>query len=251
MKIEIQSFGAGVQSVALAILNATGRVTPRADLAVFCDPGSEEVETYRLLPIYAEWLGQYDYPLATVKAREGDLAEYLGTRSIPIPIYRANEHGDAMGHRQCTNKWKIQPLYRAARALGADHLVCQLGISLDEYHRMKPAKVQWVENRWPLIELRLSRRDCLTIISEADLPIPPKSACTFCPYQSTSRWQWRAIERPEEFEQVAQLEDVIRAREPNVYLSRHLRPLRTVVSGAQMTLDDALDGEECTGVCFT
>ena len=249
--LEVQSFGGGVQSVALAILNATGRVTPRADLAIFADPGSEEAETYRLLPVYREWMAAHEYELVTVKSHCGPLLDYVLERSTVIPIHSKT----MIGHRQCTNKWKLTPIKRYARAQGATKLTQQLGISTDEYQRVKPARDQWVTNRWPLIELGLSRRDCISIIEAEGLPVPPKSACWFCPFQQTSRWQWRAIERPEEFEAAAQLEDVLNQRqrwkgkEP-VYLSSRCQPLRTVVSGDQLTLDDALEGQECQGVCF-
>ena len=49
--IQAQSYGGGVQSVALAILNATGRVDDPARFAIFADPGSEEPGTYQHLEI--------------------------------------------------------------------------------------------------------------------------------------------------------------------------------------------------------
>jgi hypothetical protein len=246
--IEVQSFGAGVQSVALAILNATGRVTPRADLAIFADPGSEEAETYRLLPIYAEWMAAHGYELVTVRSRRGPMVDYLA-KSTVIPVFRGSD--GAPGRRQCTGDWKIAPVNQETRRRFAvkrgGTWITQLGISIDEVIRAKvdPTK------RYPLIELGLSRADCRSIIEAEGLPVPPKSACWFCPFQSRNRWQWRAIERPAEFEAACRLEeDVIRKREPNVYLTRWLQPLRTVVSGDQLTLDDAMDGQECEGVCF-
>ena len=248
---QVQSFGGGVQSAALAILNATGRVTPRADLAIFADPGSEEQGTYDLLPVYRDWLAARGYELVTVTATEGPLLRYLETRSTVIPIHSPT----MLGHRQCTNKWKLSPIKRYARAQGCTALTQQLGISVDEFYRVKPARDKWITNRWPLVELHLTRADCRAIIEAEGLPVPPKSACWFCPFQQTSRWQWRAIERPEEFERAAQLEDRLNERQqrkgkPSVYLSRRCQPLRTVVSGDQMTLDDAMDGAECEGVCF-
>jgi 3'-phosphoadenosine 5'-phosphosulfate sulfotransferase (PAPS reductase)/FAD synthetase len=251
-RYEVQSFGGGVQSVALAILNVTGRVTPRADLAIFADPGSEEEETYRLLPVYLDWLAARGYPLVTVTATEGPLLDYLQTRSTVIPIHSPT----MLGHRQCTNKWKLSPIKRYVRAQGATMLIQQLGISLDEFYRVKPARDKWITNRWPLVELGLTRADCRAIIEAEGLPVPPKSACWFCPFQNTSRWQWRAINQPDQFEAACALEDTLNERQarkgkPHVYLSGQCRSLRTVVSGAQMTLDDAMEDGYCDGgVCF-
>jgi len=244
----VQSFGGGVQSVALAILNATGRVTPRADLAIFADPGSEEQGTYDLLPVYRDWLAARGYELVTVAHPKMPLVDYITQRSTVIPVFRGSD--GAPGRRQCTSRWKIDLVEREIRRRinkRGSKWITQLGISIDEIIRARvdPTK------RYPLIELGLTRADCRAIIEAEGLPVPPKSACWFCPFQSRNRWQWRAIERPEEFERACRLEeDVIRKREPNVYLTRYLQPLRTVVSGDQMTLDDAMDGQECEGVCF-
>ena len=249
----VQSFGAGVQSVALAVLNATGRVQPRADLAVFADPGSEEQETYRLLPVYEAWLAEQRYPLITVRSQRGRLRDYVWHRSTVIPAYAASS--GAPGRRQCTVDWKIMPIRRYARLLGAKVLTVQLGISFDEWHRMRDSGARWVTNCYPLVDMQLSREDCRRIIREVGLPEPPKSHCVFCPYQSLASWQRRAIECPDEFEQCAQLEDRINERQRErgrtaLYLSRTLRPLRQVCSGDQLTLDQVLLDECEGGYCF-
>ena len=36
-----------------------------------------------------------------------------------------------------------------------------LGISTDEAIRMKPSRDRWIQNRYPLIEAGMSRRDCM------------------------------------------------------------------------------------------
>jgi hypothetical protein len=47
-------------------------------------------------------------------------------------------------------------------------------------------------------------------VREAGLPVPRKSACTFCPYGSRGDWQTLARERPETFARIVELE----ARKP-------------------------------------
>lgn len=241
-----------MQSVALAILNATDRIANPTKLGIFADPGSEEAGTYDLYPQYREWLAKRGYELITVRLNGPTLREWIEEKSTPIPVFRAPDR--VMGHRQCTSQWKIAPITREVHRRGHKHHTLQLGISIDEYYRVKPNRDKRIENRYPLIELSLTRGDCRRIIEDVGLPVPPKSSCWFCPLQSLSRWQWRAIERPVEFEEAAMLEDVIRARNDRVYLSPKLQPLRNLVSGSQLTLDSALgeglDGEECSGFCF-
>ena len=63
-------------------------------------------------------------------------------------------------------------------------MVAYLGISLDEARRMRDSDVKYMENRWPLVERYITRQMCINWLIEHDIPVPPKSACSFCPYQS-------------------------------------------------------------------
>ena len=71
-----------------------------------------------------------------------------------------------------------------------------MGISLDEIRRMKPSRLPYIENIFPLIDLRMRRRDCFLWMESHGYPIPPRSACTFCPYHS--RKEWRNIKSNQE-----------------------------------------------------
>ena len=84
--------------------------------------------------------------------------------------------------RQCTTEFKINPIRKALRKYKP--VIQWIGISLDEAHRMKPSRDDWIENRWPLIDLRMKRHDCLRWMQEKGYPQPPRSACVFCPYMS-------------------------------------------------------------------
>jgi hypothetical protein len=75
-----------------------------------------------------------------------------------------------------------------------------VGISLDEFQRMKPSGLKWIENRWPLIEQRITRNDCLAWFAER---YPgrrlAKSACVFCPYKRDRDWAEMRDNDPESF----------------------------------------------------
>jgi len=247
--MQIISYGGGVQTTALAILNATGKVQPRASHAVFADTGAELDGTYRNIEVMFEWLRPRGLELVVVKHPEMGLEEWLREKSTAIPV----RYKGGIGTRQCTNNWKIEPVQRWLREQGAETATVQLGISMDEYHRMKPSRAKWVTNRFPLIDLELSRQDCVSIIRETGLPVPPPSACYFCPYHRTSTWQHLAVFDPNAFEKAADLEKMLNERDENkeVYLSSRLRPLRKAFSSHQLPLpgmDEA--GDECGGYCF-
>jgi len=75
-----------------------------------------------------------------------------------------------MIRRQCTKDYKIVPIRPKVRELvglagrrSPDMPIVEqwIGISLDEAIRMKPSCDDWQVDRWPLIEQRLWRQDCL------------------------------------------------------------------------------------------
>lgn len=130
-----------------------------------------------------------------------------------------------------------------------------LGISMDEFQRMRTdSGVPHQVLEYPLIDLRLSRQDCMNIIERADLPVPPKSSCYFCPFHSMTEWRRLKEHEPELFEKSARLEETINQRRAElgrdpVWLTRALIPLEQAVAGTQHTLDfdDACE----SGFCMT
>ncbi len=62
-------------------------------------------------------------------------------------------------------------------------------------------------NRFPLMEWGLCRCRCEQIARDSGYPVPRKSACIFCPYGAKGDWQVLAVELPEMFDLIAQLEE--------------------------------------------
>jgi hypothetical protein len=75
--------------------------------------------------------------------------------------------------------------------------------------KSKPGQARRV-NRFPLIEWGLCRCRCEALVRDLGLPVPRKSACVFCPYGSRGDWQRFAVDMPEDFARVVELE----ARKP-------------------------------------
>lgn len=251
--LEIISFGGGVQTVALAILTVQGRIHPPAEAAVFADTQGEHPATYAYLDMFQPWIEERGLPLIRVTA--GSLLNFcLEKRFIPVTYGSAN----GAGRRQCTDKYKIRPIRRWLRKqVGRrGRAIVQLGISMDESERLHDSGLKWVQNRYPLIELRMTRKDCLRIIRQAGLPDPPKSACFFCPLQNRHRWAMLASERPDLFEIACRMEELACRRRQEIgkspiYLTGAGRPLRQLFSSDQLLLfPDPYESEECSGYCF-
>lgn len=268
--LRIFSFGGGVQSVAVMVLQAMGRLTPY-DHFVFANVGedSEHPATLDYLrAVVQPYAAAHSLSLVEVsKTTRGEPESLLAhmqrlERDIPIPVWMA---GGAPGHRKCTTVFKIAVVDRWIRAQGVSRAVVGLGISTDEYQRMRDT--DWHDNEggykygyskkreYPLIEARLSRNDALNIIAAEGLPTPPRSACWFCPFTSRSRWIERKRTEPELFERAVALEAMLNKRRETLgrdqaYLHVDLRPLAEAVPD-QLPLFPDEDGSECdSGYCF-
>lgn len=176
-------------------------------------------------------------------------------RTIPIPAFLLS---GAPGNRQCTRDFKALVVARWCRERGAtvqQPAVLGLGISTDEFGRARTtSRIPYQALEYPLLTLRLSRLDCQRLIAEAGLPIPPKSACWFCPFHRLRDWRRMKHDTPDLFDRAVAVDDLLRDRRRRlgkdaVFLSSKLRPLDEVIAGDQLTLDDAL--ETCdSGYCF-
>jgi hypothetical protein len=256
------SLGAGVQSSTLALMIAHGEVES-VDAAIFADTGWEPRKVYEWL----DWLeSRLPYPIYRVfngNLRQAIVNKALhGTRTAAVPFHMLTPKGDhSMGRRQCTFEHKITPIKRETRRLlglvpkqRAKGVLCQtfIGISTDEAMRMKPSADAWNVNRWPLIELGMSRWDCLQWMKRNGYPLPPKSSCIGCPYHNDE--EWRAIKAdPEAWADAVEIDKLIRnesGMKNQQFLHRSCVPLdeadlSTAADHGQIDLFN----NECEGMC--
>lgn len=254
--IRVLSLGAGVQSSTLALMIARGDL-PMVDCAIFADTGWEPKAVYDWL----DWLeAQLPFPVHRVSA--GNLRDdLLAKASTPervasVPWFLLSPRGKpGMGRRQCTAEYKLRPLQRKVVDLlggkrprgGCEMLI---GISRDESWRMKPSRVQYITNTFPLIGKEMSRNDCLAYMAERQYPTPPKSSCIGCPFHSDE--QWRAL-APDEFADAVEVDRAIRnqpAFRSQQFMHRSLKPLDQVdFSTAEERGQLNLFINECEGMC--
>ncbi|RMI46769.1 hypothetical protein EBN88_00535 [Streptomyces triticirhizae] len=215
--------GAGVQSTALLLLAARGRLDS-LDGAIFADTKWEPETVYRHLDRLEREVAQpAGIPIHRVSA--GDIrADALNPkkRFASMPLHILNPDGKpGMMRRQCTSEYKIKPIKRQVRhLLGFPHPtrvpkgICVeqwIGISIDEFHRAKDSDVRYITNRHPLIDLGWTRDDCLTYLRELGFESTPKSACLGCPYHGNAQWRKIRDESPQEWEDVVAFDTAIRS----------------------------------------
>lgn len=188
-EITYLNWGLGVQSTALIMMIIHGDIDCDVDVVIHADTGYERsgsLETKREVLKYIRSAGiefaEVRSPLA------GDCVNIL-------PFYVKPK---GMLNRQCTRELKIRPINRQVRKLlgmpekgrpgrgfAAEALI---GISLDEWKRMKTNSASFITNRYPLVENKIDRRACISYLKECGVCVPVKSACVVCPFRSDDTW---------------------------------------------------------------
>ncbi|MEM8488288.1 MAG: hypothetical protein AAF564_22255 [Bacteroidota bacterium] len=271
--LEIISLGAGVQSTTMALMAAHGELTPMPDCAIFADTGAEPDYVYQTVadleellpfPVYRVMKGEglKSAILASTEAK-GD-GSYKG-RFAGAPFYTTSQTDLGMGmlRRQCTREFKIEPITKKVRELAGlkprqrakpGQIVARqwIGISWDERQRMKEPRERWLQHRWPLIEKHMTRGHCLEWMQAHNLPLPQKSACTFCPYRTNAEWREMKADHPEAWQDAvavdAAIRNGVRGTKEQLYVHQSMAPLD------QTDLTDASAGQisfldECEGMC--
>ena len=171
--MKILSYGAGVNSTAILILYAQGKL--KVDAVVFADTGAEHPETYAFIDTYIKPLcAKLDLPFHVVSG--GNLYEdYWQKRIIPFRQFRS-----------CTDRYKIRPLKKFVEKTYGSDFTFILGIDFGEKNRA--TRYQGINFEFPLIDLHIDREGCKQMIREYGLPIPIKSGCFFCPFTTKTGW---------------------------------------------------------------
>ena len=209
------SWGCGVQSTAMVVMSVLGDLEP-VDMIITADPGWERKATYEARGFYMGWLQEHGVKVEIIYS--SNIREQGNKNSISMPFWTAS--GGPL-RRQCTGSFKIRPIKRRLRELigyddrkaphpPRDSIEMWLGISLDEFTRMNQSTVKFIKNRYPLIEKRISRNECIEYLEDHSLPVPVKSACIGCPYRSASEWLEMKISSPQEFDDAVDFDNASR-----------------------------------------
>jgi len=261
-KLRILSLGAGVQSSTMALMADKGDFGIKPDAAIFADTGWEPEPVIKHLK-YLRTILSYPVHIVQKSNIRSDILAALapgGNQFASAPFYTLNEQGKkGMGRRQCTREYKITPIAKKIRELcglrprqkfpKTEYIEVWVGISTDEIMRMKPSRFWWQKNRFPLIEKRISRQDCLDWYEGKGYKKPVKSACIGCPFHDDRFWIDMKANRPNEFQNAVDFDKEMRAHNPKVknFVHRSCVPLDQVKFKGEDQID--LFNQECEGMC--
>lgn len=266
--MKVISLGWGIQSFTLAAMVALGELEP-IEAAIHADTTHERKLTYEFAERWTPWLEDRGVKVVTVTSGVHDkwmTSPRLVKHGTP-PLFtfdKEKEHDSNKGrgilNRSCTHRWKITPQRRWLQSNRNKRPVEQwFGISLDEFKRMKDSDVKYIIHRWPLIEKRMTRADCVTWLNKAGIEVPPRSSCVFCPFHSIA--EWRDVQSvPKDWMKALSADEAVRnARQPyTLYIHKNYIPLQEwankeaekEANDTQLSLfDNSLWDNECAGVC--
>ena len=264
--LNVISLGAGVQSSTMALMAVHGEITPMPDCAIFADTQSEPAAVYEWLdwlewylpfPVYRVTRGNLGEAACLLRTAEGSGNTYA---SFAVPAYLHDGEKTGLMMRQCTSAFKIEPIQKklgdlVGRDRGSVRVSQWIGISLDEVSRMKPARLPWIDNRWPLIERSKTRSQCLDWLVGKGYALPPRSACVFCPFHKDVEWRRLKEEDPDAFNTAVIFEESyqkVYSQIPRVrgvpHLHRSLQRLGDIDFSRGEGQPDPFNNE-CEGVC--
>lgn len=267
------SFGAGMQSTALALMSCenawamrTGAslpfpLVPVYDVVVFCDLGFEPpwVEAQaefarRSCESVGIWYQKLDTPLYQ------DLMHDFGNKrvvSIPWWTLRQDGHKSKMP-RNCTIDYKVNEIskfvrwqileYRKGQRLRDEDRKAHemhMGFGYEEQHRCKESPNPMFINRFPLVNMKLERADNYAYIRDVWGLDTKASACAFCPFHRNYFFQYLCQNEPASYKQLVEVDELLRDKTPIPPMDSEL-----FISRSRKRLTDLTPEECCDAECF-
>ena len=119
-----------------------------------------------------------------------------------------------------------------------------LGITLDEFQRMRDSDVKYIANEYPLVDKRMTRHAAIMYLERNGIEIPTRSACVFCPFQHPREWRFLRDVYPQDWQKAVKIDNLIRKARPpyDLFVCDQRKPLEecdfsTQEDAGQLTFD--------------
>ena len=271
--LKILSFGAGMQSTALALMSCENAYAeqkgkcppypevPVYDLVVFCDLGLEPPWVKQQADVVersCKSVGIWYKTLETPLYR--DLMQDFGKkRVVSIPWWTLGDDGHkSRMPRNCTIDYKVEKISKFIRweVLGyqkgqrlrdEDKKAHQMhmGFSFEEKKRCKESPNPMFVNKFPLVDMELVRADNYAYIKDVWGLETKASACAFCPFHKNYFFKYLKENEPEAYRQLVGVDELLRDNNPKPPMDSDL-----FISRSRKRLEDLTDEDCCDAECF-
>jgi hypothetical protein len=264
--LKVLSSGLGVQSWTLMFKSAMGEL-PKLDVIIHADTSWEGEATHAYAKKYLPIIQATGIDYVTLSSLSTRHPERHKTNLLVPAIVQNKSGGLGRLNRQCTTRWKLDPVRQAIRQElqlkglkpKPEAVELWIGISWDEATRARSSDVKYIAHRYPLLEkaTRMTRQQCKDWLTANGFDIPPKSSCTHCTYHDNRTWEAQKREGGTDWQRSVQFDRAIRnkgGRYGLLYIHRSGKPLEQAVRipedegytqpGLFDTLDKDGSGEE-------
>ena len=122
--------------------------------------------------------------------------------------------------------------------------------------RMKESRDWWCKNRWPLVDMRIKREDCIRWFKK-QYPKRhlPRSACIGCPMHTDKEWLEMSQDDPVSWKEAVAMDKSIRRTtrkgrfDGDLYLHRSMTPLDKIDFTKTKHEKQVSLSDECEGMC--
>ncbi len=191
--------GAGVNTAAMLI-----KYWKEYDCVIFSDTGDEFPETYEYIEKYLKpFCKEKELKWITVKHKSGDTLREYSIKNHTVPLRMT---------RTCTRLFKVYPIRKALRQLGAtkkNPAIMDIGFAIDESHRLNlnpKHEVLYAKKNYPLLDDKITREGCEKIIRDQGWELPIKSGCYYCPFKSKKEMKKLRYTHPDLFDKAVEME---------------------------------------------
>ena len=234
---------------------------PIYDLVVFCDLGFEPPWVKGQVEFIRQACKQVHIPFQVLSAPlYTDFLKNFGERrtiSIPWWTLRKDGHKSKMP-RNCTIDYKVELIskyvrwellgYKKGQRLRDEDKKAHemhMGFSAEEARRCKESPNPMFVNRFPLVDMGLTRADNYAYIKDVWGLETKASACTFCPFHKNYFFKYLRENEPEQFKKVVGMDELLRDKTPKPPMDSDL-----FISRSRKRLED-LTPEDCDDAeCF-
>ena len=274
--MKILSCGAGMQSSALHLMsceNALAKIrgeppvwpqVPIYDISIFCDLGFEPPWVKKQVEFLANAGHSCGVPLVILDSPlYTDFMENFGERrTISIPWWTIKEDGHkSKMPRNCTIDYKVELIskyvrwellgYKKGQRLREEDKKAHemhMGFSAEESRRCKESPKPMFVNKFPLVEMGLTRADNFAYIKDVWGLETKASACSFCPFHKNYFFKFLRENEPEQYAQVVGVDELLRDKNPKPPMDSDLFISRSRKRLMDLTDEDCNDAE-CFEYC--
>ena len=166
-RTQIWASGGGVQSASIAALIVSGEIEP-PDFAVIVDTEREQSTTWEYMDkVITPALASVGLTLHRVRKSDFEHRDLYGGKdgdTLLVPAFTTQSGEVGKLSNFCSSYWKREVIKRWGNAQGVKAVDLWLGISVDEMNRVQKERSGKWQTRYPLIERRMNRGDCVALV---------------------------------------------------------------------------------------